>query len=148
MNLSLRAYGLLTAASASLYTLFPVGVHAQIDTGIERAGVAAGYGSASADIPTLVANAINVILGLVGIVFVILLVYSGILYLTSQGDADRVKTAKQNITNAVIGIVIIVGAYTVTQFVVGTLTTVVGNSTVGDGGCPPGQIPRIGGGCE
>ncbi len=80
----------------------------------------AGYNTPKA-IPTLVGDTIEVLLGMIGIIFLILLLYAGFLYLTAGGEGDKVKKAKQLIGNAVIGIVIVVAAYALTRFVVALL---------------------------
>lgn len=63
----------------------------------------------------------NILLFLVGAVAVIALIYGGFLYVTSAGDAGRVKTAKDTIVYSVIGIVVAVLAYAIVNFVVGAL---------------------------
>jgi cytochrome bd-type quinol oxidase subunit 2 len=54
-----------------------------------------------------------------GIICVAIIIVSGILYTTSAGNSDRIKTAKNAITYAVVGIVIILLAFTITNFVIG-----------------------------
>lgn len=79
-------------------------------------------GLTTTDQPTMIiGNAINVILGLSGIVLVIIIFYAGILYLTSQGAEEKIKKAKTLITNAVIGIVIVAAAYAISIFIVSQL---------------------------
>jgi len=79
--------------------------------------------NAESNLPALVGGVINVILGLLGIVFVILIIYSGILYMISQGDKTKVETANKNIRNAVIGLIITVGAYAISNYVISALLT-------------------------
>lgn len=93
--------------------------------GLGKAGGAAGFGATPPTSAALIANIINAILALTGIVFVIILVYGGIMYLTAQGEEERVATAKQMMANAVIGIVIIVAAYAGTTFLFSQLGTVI-----------------------
>ena len=54
-----------------------------------------------------------------GIICVAIIIVSGILYTTSAGNSDQIKTAKNAITYAVVGIVIILLAFTITNFVIG-----------------------------
>jgi len=56
-------------------------------------------------------NVINIIFLIAGTLAVIYLLFSGVQYITAGGNADRVKTARQGIINAVIGIVIIMAAF-------------------------------------
>ena len=73
------------------------------------------------DISKIIGNIINTILGLVGILFLVMIIYSGILYMTAQGDEGKVKKAKGMLTNSIIGIVIVMGAYIIVAFVIGSL---------------------------
>ncbi|MDD5340926.1 MAG: hypothetical protein PHC97_00640 [Patescibacteria group bacterium] len=66
---------------------------------------------------------IQAVLGLVGIIFVALLIYGGFLYMTSQGEPDKVKKGKNAIIAAVIGIIIIVSGYSITYFIVTQVET-------------------------
>ena len=85
---------------------------------------AAGYG-AVVPVSTVVGNMISVILGISGILFLCLMVYAGILYLTANGEEAGVKKAKKLITSSIIGIIIIMASYALTAYVVAALTTVV-----------------------
>lgn len=71
----------------------------------------------NADLPTLVTNVINIILFIAGVLAVVYLIYSGILYITAAGNPDAAKKGQQGIINAVIGIVIIVLAFFIARAV-------------------------------
>ena len=73
----------------------------------------------------LIGGLINALFGVMGIVFVVLTVYAGYLYMTAQGDKENTEKAKKLLGQAVIGLVIIVAAYAIAQFVIDTLTTAV-----------------------
>lgn len=94
-----------------------------VEEGLGQAGQAAGY-TTNLELTTIVANIINVILGLTGMAFVIILVYAGILYLTAAGEEGNVKKAKGLIKNSVLGIIIIVSAYAIANYVFTALTAV------------------------
>ncbi|MBT6253679.1 hypothetical protein HOI83_00380 [Candidatus Uhrbacteria bacterium] len=64
---------------------------------------------------------VNIALGLLGIIFFVLLVYAGFLWMTAAGDPDKVTKAKTMITQAVIGIVIILSAFAISTFVINQL---------------------------
>ena len=89
-------------------------------------GTASGTGTGGAStLPTLIGNLISVLLGVLGIIFVVLIIQSGIQYMTSSGAEDKVKEAKKRMVTAVIGIVIILAAYSISTFVITQLTNVV-----------------------
>ena len=95
--------------------------------GVGSAGTAAGLAQAN-DLPTIVANVVNVMLGALGIVFLVLVVYAGFLYLTSNGEEKNVGKAKKMLTQAVIGLVIIVSAYAISLLVINSLVTITGSA--------------------
>lgn len=78
-------------------------------------------GTNSSSLPALIGRIINVILGLLGIVFVILVIYSGIQYMLSRGEKGKVEEATKNIQTAIIGLVITVGAYAISNYVINAL---------------------------
>lgn len=86
-------------------------------------GSAAGLSGASS-LPEIIGSVIQVLLGVLGIVFVVLVVYAGFLYLTSAGEDKGVAKAKKLLTQAVIGLVIIVSAYAISGYVIGALVDI------------------------
>ena len=68
-------------------------------------------GDIKSNIATLATYVLNIILLLSGILAVFFLIYSGIQYITSAGNPDKVKLARATLINAIIGIIIVVGAY-------------------------------------
>lgn len=68
-----------------------------------------------------IANIIRWILGLLGTVFFVIIILQGYLYMTSSGDASKTAAATGAITNAVIGLLIIMGAFLITNFVTSAL---------------------------
>ncbi len=91
---------------------------------LKNVGTALGTtGGGTADLPTLIGKLINAFLGVLGIVFVLLTVYAGYLYMTAQGSAEKTEKAKTLLGQAVIGLVIIVAAYSIANFVISQLLT-------------------------
>jgi len=80
----------------------------------------------SQGLPQIIGSTISILLGLLGIVFVVLVVYAGFLYLTSAGAEDNVKKAKKLLTQAIIGLIIIVSAYAISSYVIDALMAVSG----------------------
>ncbi|HLC44596.1 MAG: hypothetical protein A2722_02275 [Candidatus Doudnabacteria bacterium RIFCSPHIGHO2_01_FULL_50_11] len=63
------------------------------------------------------------LLAIAFIVAVIFLVVGGFRYIVSQGNEDSLEKAKGTITNAIIGIVVIVLAYIILQLIFGVVQT-------------------------
>ncbi len=109
-------------STAALWLLYVPLAHAQsLNNGsLDTIGNAA-YGGQKTPLPLIVGNMIKTFIGLLGIVFLVLTVYAGFLYLTAQDDADKVTHAKETLQRGVIGIVIVLAAYAISAFVVNAL---------------------------
>lgn len=66
---------------------------------------------------------IKPVLGIVGTIFFALTVYAGVLWMTASGDPKKVEKAKDILVSSVIGTVIVVSAYVITNAVFSGLTT-------------------------
>jgi len=64
-----------------------------------------------------VGGIVGLLLSFVGIIFLILTVYAGFLWMTAQGNSGQVEKAKDLLINAIIGLVIVTAAYSITIFV-------------------------------
>lgn len=76
-----------------------------------------GIVNISAD--TLLANALNTVYLVCGILAIIVIIVAGYFYVTSSGNATNVEKAKNAIISAVIGLVIVLLAFAITGFVTG-----------------------------
>jgi Zn-dependent protease with chaperone function len=77
----------------------------------------AGSGLAATDPRVTIPRIINVILGLLGTVATVLMVYAGFSWMTAAGNDDKIETAKKTIFAAVLGLIIIMMSYAITRFV-------------------------------
>lgn len=66
---------------------------------------------------TLAGTVIKAILSVTGLIFLILMVYAGIMWMIARGDDAKVEKARDIIQAAVIGLAITVSAYAITVFV-------------------------------
>lgn len=60
---------------------------------------------------------------MMGTIFGLLVVYAGYLWMTARGSTEFVTKAKNILINASIGIVIVMGAYALTSFIVNQVTS-------------------------
>ena len=65
----------------------------------------------------IVGQVIKILLSLLGIVFLILLIYGGYIWMTDRGEEKQVTKARDIIRNAIIGLIVVLAAYAVTDFV-------------------------------
>lgn len=90
------------------------------DTGFETGHL---YTAGGNDLELTIGNTIKIILSLVGIIFLILMFYSGFLWMTASGDTKAIEKAKENIKNSLIGLIIVLGAYAITNLISTILVT-------------------------
>ncbi len=93
------------------------------DTGLKQTASKAGIPTRNTDIPTLVGTILNSVLSLVGVLFLVIIVWGGFLWMTARGNEQQVEKAKQLITSAIIGLLIIAGGYVITNTVLGFVIT-------------------------
>lgn len=67
------------------------------------------------------ANIINWGLGILGLFFLILMLYGGFLWMSAQGNEESVTKAKKVIMGAVIGLVIILASYGTSYYIFNNL---------------------------
>jgi len=104
--------------AAFVVTLFVPEAFAQVE---QLSEVGAATGLPETDIRVVVAKIIRTAILLVGIVFFAIVVYGGVVWMTSAGEADKVKRAKDILRNGAIGLVIILASYSIASFVLNAL---------------------------
>ena len=97
------------------------GVYASVDTNPAKASLRitadeAGL-SSEKDPIDITAAIIKFLLGFLGIIFIILLMYGGFLRMTANGSADKISTSNKIITSAIIGVFIILASWIITAYV-------------------------------
>ncbi|OGF18485.1 hypothetical protein A3G56_00900 [Candidatus Falkowbacteria bacterium RIFCSPLOWO2_12_FULL_45_10] len=103
---------------------------------LRQLGDKAGYETAVGqnNIGAVVAAVINGFLAILGIIFLFYLIHAGYLWMTAQGNEEQVTKAKDEIRNAVIGIIIIIAAYAIVNYVIVALLENYGEGGGGVGG--------------
>ncbi|PJA46236.1 hypothetical protein CO173_03385 [Candidatus Uhrbacteria bacterium CG_4_9_14_3_um_filter_41_35] len=74
------------------------------------------------DILQVVVNISVFILGISGTLVLVMFIYGGFLWLASHGNEDMVSEGKKTMTGAVVGLIIVFGAYTAITFFISVLT--------------------------
>lgn len=65
-------------------------------------------------IAQLIGLILNYILGLLGVVFMLLMIYAGFEWLTARGNEQQVEKAKDILKSSITGLIIVVIAYAIT----------------------------------
>ena len=131
MNISIKKLSLGLAAFAFAVTALLVPVVPASAESSEQNGINSAKGDGVPDQlfgdGSIFTTIVNVMLFIIGAICVIMLIFGGIRYATSAGNATSVTAAKNTIMYALIGLVIAVLAYAIVNFVLTGVTT--GNST-------------------
>lgn len=69
------------------------------------------------DVGDIVAYSIKMVLGLLAIIFLVIIVYSGFAWMMARGNEEKVSKSLATIRMAIIGLIITLGAYAITYFV-------------------------------
>lgn len=85
------------------------------DSPLSKVKTGAGY--SDENIGDISGRVINTVLTLVGVVFLLLMVYAGYLWMTARGEDAQIKKAMDIVKGTVIGLVLVLSAYAITVFV-------------------------------
>jgi hypothetical protein len=77
--------------------------------------------SKTSNLHETVAMIINIILGFLGVIAVIIILYAGFQWMTAAGNDEQVKDAKKMIVEATIGLVIIFLSWAIANFIISRL---------------------------
>ena len=78
-------------------------------------------GDGDGDLVGSVTGILNAVIAVLGIVAVVVIIIGGVSYMTSSGDAGKVKKAKDTILYGVIGLVIVALSFAIVNFVIGNI---------------------------
>lgn len=119
----LRRFLYISVAIVAVFSFSVVSVHAQLADGqqaVQETAAAAGV-EGGVDLVQIIGRIINIFLGFLGIIFLGLLLYAGYLWMTAAGNEEQVAKAKTTIRNAIIGLVLIASAWSITFFILRAL---------------------------
>ncbi len=98
--------------------IFAQQAHA-IDMGMN---FARNLGLAERDPREAAMSLIRLIMTFIGLIAVCIMLYGGFLWMTAAGNEDKVETAKKLIMAGIIGLIIILAAFLIVNFVVTNVT--------------------------
>ena len=110
---------LLTAGFVALAPLDVALAQSPADQMLDGAGQTGTSGGQ--DVNSLIQTVVNVMFFILGAVAVIMIIWSGIRYVTSAGNQTAVVSAKNTLIYAVVGLVVALLAYAIVSFVIEAL---------------------------
>lgn len=85
-------------------------------------GFSGGEEQPPKDLRLIIFQVVQVVLGLIGTILTVLILYAGFLWWSARGEEEKVKKAKATLRNALIGLIIISMSYALVTFVFNTIT--------------------------
>lgn len=77
-----------------------------------------GYATANdTTLATTLGSIVGAFLGLLGVIFIVLMLYGGYNWMTAAGEEAKIDKAKDTIKSAIIGVIIVTGSYAIWEFV-------------------------------
>ena len=88
----------------------------------DRMSDIAGQGGYSTDkdaasVPRIVGLIINALLSITGLIFIILTVFAGFNWMTSNGNEEKIKKSVDTLKASVIGLIVTLSAWTIWNFI-------------------------------
>ena len=87
--------------------------------GVSMSGIDNNIPKTDADV--VMNNILNVAFWGLGVTGVVMLIFGGIQFMTSQGDTAKAQKARMTILYSVIGIIVVIAAGAITNFVLGAI---------------------------
>lgn len=95
-----------------------------IESRLRDVGQYGGFKTADANaLPVVVGGIIKGFIVLLGILFLGLALYAGYLWMTARGKEEQVTRAKSILEEATIGLIIMLAAYAITNFILSKLVS-------------------------
>ena len=94
------------------------------DYGLTNMGSKLGYSTSGVTKDTLlqkIGTGVQVVLGLIGVIVLLLIIYNGFLWMTARGNDKQVEEAKNSLVALFLGLLLVFGAYAVSSFVLTAL---------------------------
>lgn len=126
---------ILIVSSLALFLLFPSFVFAEgadthygADTAANKAQLSNSI-VGQTGLAELIGEVVKIALSFIGIIFFLLVLYAGFIWMTAMGNTEKVTKAKDILEAAVIGLVLVASAYAISSFVFSRLAGGSENST-------------------
>ncbi len=73
--------------------------------------------TAGSKLPQIIGQIFRTLLSILGLIFLILIVYGGMRWMLARGDSAEVNMAKEILIHAFIGLIIVIAAFSIVSFV-------------------------------
>ena len=126
-----------TLTALGLFVLFlglggPTAAAAKFNSGLDRTATVAGIYTeedSRSFASFTISYFISEVLNYVGVAFLIVCIIAGFMWMTAQGNEEKISKAKKLLAGAAVGAVLVLGAYAITKFLITTTQQSVGVPT-------------------
>ncbi|MDO8463575.1 MAG: hypothetical protein Q7S96_04920 [bacterium] len=113
-----------------MFGMVPVRVYAgSILERLQDVGAEAGWGGVITDkfsLAVFIGQIVMAAISLLGVIFFVQMVYAGFLWMTARGEAPQVEKAKETIRRSIIGLAIVLAAWSLSFFIIDRLVAASG----------------------
>ena len=106
----------IAGVSLDTHYAFSAGVKDELTRNLNTSGSEGGFNSGT-KLSAVVGAVIKTFLGLLGVVFIIMIIYAGFNWIQAQGEDSKITEARKMIIHSTIGLIVIMAAYSITLFV-------------------------------
>jgi hypothetical protein len=86
-----------------------------------KTNIQENVGLGDGDPRSMIASVLRIILGFLGLIAVVIILFAGFKWMTSGGNEENVTAAKKTLTAGIIGLIIIIAAFAIANFVLNSL---------------------------
>lgn len=112
--MNLRSHVSICAGLVLLFGLLPLAAGAAPDFGT---GYLVNSDLPADDLRDVAVNLINILLSALGVIFLLLVLYGGFLWMVAGGSDDQAAKGRKVIGNAIVGLLVVFLAFAITTFV-------------------------------
>ncbi len=136
-------FSVMAVVFSAAYLILPVETFAQTDFGVTEVEESIDLGGG--DFALVVTKIIRALLGFLGLIAVIVVLYGGFTYMTAGGNEEKITKGKKILINGLIGLTIIFFSVAIVQFIISNISKATGLS---DGSTKGGPNDCIGLECD
>ena len=131
--MSTKLFKNLVVVASILFIIAPIFVfvaQAQPDLGLNYANDLGLANPTDPDPRAMAVNIVKYLMTFLGLIAVVVILIGGFRWMTAGGNEDKVASAKQMIIAGAIGLIIILAAYAIVQFVINTTGGLINGNTI------------------
>lgn len=93
-----------------------LGFSTSTGSGLTIFAINAGFGNETHSPEAYIGVILTTFFSILGVISIILIIYSGFLWMTARGNEAQVTKAKENLWQVIMGLIFIIGSYALTTF--------------------------------